>query len=190
MPPAREGVDIMFCSRCGNSLSDNAQFCSTCGAPVNTVQEDSPVLQQSAGTVGEAESIQMPKPASFMEAPQFNGQIGYGVAASVQKKSKKGLVIGLSVGIAILLIAATAVVLAALGLFNPALSSPFPVLEVGQTQIYYGENFDQLEEAFPNIKKLEDTVIHWNDRGSKELTVSFEQTKKQEKPSWFTGRPL
>lgn len=141
----------MFCSKCGNPLADNAKFCSTCGATVNIVQEDSPVLQQPAGRVGEAESIQMPKPAPFMEAQNLAAQTS-GAAAS-GKKSKKGLGIGLSVGIAILLIAATAVVLVALGLFDPAPSSPFPVLKVEQTQIYYGEDLDQLEEAFPNMEK-------------------------------------
>ena len=142
----------MFCSKCGNPLADNAKFCSTCGATVNIVQEDSPVLQQPAGRVGEAESIQMPKPAPFMEAHNLAAQTS-GAAAS-GKKSKKGLVIGLSVGLAVLLIAAAAVILVALALFNPAPSSPFPVLKVEQTQIYYGEDLDQLEEAFPNIEKI------------------------------------
>ena len=87
-----------------------------------------------------------------MEAENFSVQMSSG-AATHGKKSKKELVIGLSVGIAILLIAAAAVVLAALGLFDPAPSSPFPVLEVGKTQIYYGEDFDQIEEAFPNMEK-------------------------------------
>ena len=146
----------MFCSKCGNPLADNAKFCSTCGATVNIVQEDSPVLQQPAGRVGEAESIQMPKPAPFMEAQNLAAQTS-GAAAS-GKKSKKGLGIGLSVGIAILLIAATAVVLVALGLFDPAPSSPFPVLKVEQTQIYYGEDLDQLEEAFPNIEKITESI--------------------------------
>ena len=36
------------------------------------------------------------------------------------------------------------------GLFNSASSSPFPVLDTGKTQIYYGENFDSLEKEFPN----------------------------------------
>ncbi len=103
----------MFCSKCGNPLSDDAKFCGVCGTPVNTVQENSPVMQQPVGTVGEAESIQMPKPAPFMQAPPFNGQIGYGVAASVQKKSKKGLIIGLSIGGGVLL----AVILAAVLIF-------------------------------------------------------------------------
>ena len=146
----------MFCSKCGNPLSDDAKFCSACGAPVKISQEASPVPQQPASVSDEVGSVQMPKPVNvpkpepLMQEPNFNGQIGYGAAASVQKKSKKGLVIGLSVGMAILLIVAAAVVLAALGLFNPAPSSPFPVLDTGKTQIYYGENFDSLEKEFPN----------------------------------------
>lgn len=143
----------MFCSKCGNLLPDDAKFCNTCGAPVKTLQEASPVPQRPAGRPDEVENIQVPRPEPLMQESNFNGQIGYGAAASVQKKSKKGLVIGLSVGVAILLVAAAAVILAALGLFNPAPSSPFPVLKVEQTQIYYGENLDQLEEAFPNMEK-------------------------------------
>lgn len=141
----------MFCSKCGNPLADNAKFCSACGAPVKISQEDSPVPQRPAGIADETENIQTPKPAPFMEAQNLAAQTS-GAAAS-GKKSKKGLGIGLSVGIAILLIAATAVVLVALGLFDPAPSSPFPVLKVEQTQIYYGEDLDQLEEAFPNMEK-------------------------------------
>ena len=137
----------MFCSKCGNPLADNAKFCSTCGAPVNIVQEDSPVLQQPAGRVGEAESIQMPKPAPFMEAQNLAAQTS-GAAAS-GKKSKKGLGIGLSLG-GVLLVLVTVVIMFASGLFNSASSSPFPVLKVEQTQIYYGENFDSLEKEFPN----------------------------------------
>lgn len=148
----------MFCSKCGNSLPDDAKFCGVCGAPVKISQEDSPVPQRPAGIADEVENIQVPKPEPLMEKPNFNGQMGYGAAAPVQKKSKKGLIIGLSVGIAILLIAATAVVLVALGLFDPAPSSPFPVLKVEQTQIYYGEDLDQLEEAFPNIEKITEPI--------------------------------
>ena len=84
-----------------------------------------------------------------MQEPNFNGQMGYGAAAPVQKKSKKGLIIGLSLG-GMLLILVTVVILFASGLFNSASSSPFPVLDTGKTQIYYGENFDSLEKEFPN----------------------------------------
>lgn len=142
----------MFCSKCGNPLADNAKFCSTCGATVNIVQEDSRVLQQPAGIPDETVNTQAPKPEPLMAAQNFSVQMSG--AAARGKKSKKGLVIGLSVGLAVLLIAAAAVILVALALFNPAPSSPFPVLKVEQTQIYYGEDLDQLEEAFPNIEKI------------------------------------
>ena len=76
----------MFCLKCGSHLPDDAKFCGVCGAPVNTVQENSLVCQRPAGTANEAESTQMPNPAPLMEASQFNGQIGCGVAAPAQKK--------------------------------------------------------------------------------------------------------
>ena len=88
----------MFCSKCGNPLSDDARFCSVCGAPVKISQEASPVPQQPAGISDETENIQTPKPEPLMQEPNFNGQMGYGAAAPVQKKSKKGLIIGLSLG--------------------------------------------------------------------------------------------
>lgn len=139
----------MFCSKCGNPLSDDARFCSACGAPVTISQEASPVPQRPAGISDETENIQTPKPEPLMQESNFNGQIGYGAAAPVQKKSKKGLIIGLSLG-GVLLVLVTVVIMFASGLFNSASSSPFPVLDTGKTQIYYGENFDSLEKEFPN----------------------------------------
>ena len=139
----------MFCSKCGNPLADNAKFCSTCGAPVKISQEASPAPQQPAGIPDETVNIQAPKPEPLMQEPNFNGQMGYGAAAPVQKKSKKGLIIGLSLG-GVLLVLVTVVIMFASGLFNSASSSPFPVLDTGKTQIYYGENFDSLEKEFPN----------------------------------------
>ena len=94
----------MFCSKCGNPLPDDAKFCSACGAPVKISQEASPVPQQPASVSDEVGGIQMPKPVNvpkpepLMQEPNFNGQMGYGAAAPVQKKSKKGLIIGLSLG--------------------------------------------------------------------------------------------
>ena len=148
----------MFCSKCGNTLADNAKFCSACGAPVKISQEASPVPQQPASVSDEVGSVQMPKPVNvpkpepLMQEPNFNGQMGYGAAAPVQKKSKKGLIIGLSLG-GVLLVLVTVVIMFASGLFNSASSSPFPVLDTGKTQIYYGENFDYLENEFPNMKE-------------------------------------
>ena len=141
----------MFCSKCGNLLPDDAKFCNTCGAPVKISQEAWPVPRQPQSIPDETVNTQAPKPEPLMAAQNFSVQMSG--AAARGKKSKKGLVIGLSVGLAVLLIAAAAVILVALALFNPAPSSPFPVLKVEQTQIYYGEDLDQLEEAFPNMEK-------------------------------------
>ena len=167
----------MFCSKCGNSLPDDAKFCGVCGAPVKISQEASPVPQQPAGISDETENIQTPKPAPFMEAQNLAAQTS-GAAAS-GKKSKKGLEIGLSVGIAILLIAATAVVLVALGLFDPAPSSPFPVLKVEQTQIYYGEDLDQLEEAFPNIEKITESIYSLERSGDQSVSCLVRADKER-----------
>ena len=104
----------MFCSKCGNPLSDDAKFCGACGAPVNTVQEDSPVLQQPAGISDEVEGIQMLKPENVpkppVEAQNSHRSLSHDTKASV-KKSKKGLVIGFSIGGGILLTIILAVVL-------------------------------------------------------------------------------
>lgn len=182
----------MFCSKCGNPLPDNAKFCGACGAPVKISQEAWPVPQRPAGITDETANVQAPKPDPFLAAQNFSVQMN-GCAAASGKKSKKGLVIGLSVGIAILLIAAAAVVLAALGLFDPAPSSPFPVLKVEQTQIYYGENLDQLEEAFPNMEKRDfNSLEKYFLEGSENQRVVYDirtdkETGETKLVSWMTS---
>ena len=96
LSPACERVDIMFCSKCGNPLPDDAKFCSACGAPVKISQEDSPVQQRPAGIADEVENIQVPKPEPLMEKQHSHSQLSHDAKAS-GKKSRKGLVIGLSV---------------------------------------------------------------------------------------------
>ena len=86
----------MFCSKCGNPLSDDARFCSVCGASVKISQEDSPVQQRPAGIADEVENIQVPKPEPLMEKQHSHSQLSHDAKAS-GKKSRKGLVIGLSV---------------------------------------------------------------------------------------------
>ncbi len=86
----------MFCSKCGNPLPDDAKLCSACGAPVKISQEDSPVQQRPAGIADEVENIQVPKPEPLMEKQHSHSQLSHDAKAS-GKKSRKGLVIGLSV---------------------------------------------------------------------------------------------
>ena len=131
----------MFCSKCGNQLKDGDRFCAKCGASV--LQQTEPQEKPAAEPVYSQVPVEGRAEVQTLE---------HRVAAPVQKKSKKGLIIGLSLG-GVLLVLVTVVIMFASGLFNPAPSSPFPVLKVEQTQIYYGEDLDQLEEAFPNMEK-------------------------------------
>lgn len=98
----------MFCTKCGNSLPDDAKFCGVCGAPVKILQEASPVTPQSAGIPDETVSIQVPQPEPVLEAKHSRRELSRDAKAS-GKKSKKSLAIGLSIGG--VLIAAFAVVL-------------------------------------------------------------------------------
>ena len=121
----------MFCSKCGNPLPEDARFCSVCGAPVKISQEASPVPQQPAGILDEMVNIQTPKPEPLMQEPNFNGQMGYGAAAPVQKKSKKGLIIGLSLGGVLLAVILT---VALIFVFHPKDNVP----EYGQGSVSLG----------------------------------------------------
>lgn len=173
----KRGVYIVFCSKCGNPLQDDAKFCGACGAPVKTAEETAPVPQRSAGITDETVNVQTPKPEPLMAAQNFSVQMNGGDVTSVQKKSKKGLIIGLSAG-GVLLVVVTAVILVALGLFNPASSTPFPILEAGQTQIFYGEDFDQLEEDFPNMENTR-TSTYVLKRSENQCVACYVRTDKE-----------
>ncbi|MGM9601628.1 MAG: zinc-ribbon domain-containing protein [Faecousia sp.] len=88
----------MFCSKCGNQLKEGDRFCAKCGAPV--VKKTEPQEKHAA----EPEYSLAPAAGSAEAQP-----VKHRTAASVQKKSKKGLAIGLSIGG--VLIAVLAVVL-------------------------------------------------------------------------------
>ena len=77
----------MFCPKCGNPLKDGDRFCAKCGAPV--VKQEVPQEKPT----GEPVYSQTPMIGS-VEAQPVHRQ----TAALVQKKSKKGLIIGLSLG--------------------------------------------------------------------------------------------
>ena len=88
----------MFCSKCGNPLKDSDRFCTKCGAPVVRPQmpQEQPVVKPS---------VPQERPAAEPVYAQASGAENAGArpvhhraAASVQKKSKKGLIIGLSLG--------------------------------------------------------------------------------------------
>ena len=73
-----------FCSNCGMQLDDNTVFCTNCGAIIDQPQ-----------------AAQQPQ---YQPAPGFVPPVVNQQPAPKPKKSKKGLIIGLSIGGALLLI--------------------------------------------------------------------------------------
>ena len=163
----------MFCSKCGNPLPDDAKFCSACGAPVKISQEASPAPQQPAGIADETENIQTPKPEPLMQEPNFNGQMGYGAAASVQKKSKKMLIIGLSLGgvmLALILAVALIFVFGLKGGDGSTGSVPLGSSVVYDDQYTYFLSVTETWE--PCIKRVQNDL-----RGKPELLYESEEIK-------------
>ena len=147
----------MFCSKCGNPLPDDAKFCSACGAPVKISQEDSPVQQRPAGRPDEVENIQVPKPEPLMQESNFNGQIGYGAAAPVQKKSKKGLIIGLSLGGVLLAVILAVALIFVFGLKGGSKGNDGSV-PLGYSTVVYDDQYtyflSETETWAPCIKRV------------------------------------
>ncbi len=163
----------MFCSKCGNPLPDDAKFCSACGAPVTTSQEASPVPQRPAGRSDEVENIQTPKPDPFMETQNFHGQIGYGVAAPVQKKSKKGLIIGLSLGGVLLAVILAVALIFVFGLKGGSKGNDGSV-PLGYSTVVYDDQYtyflSETETWEPCIKRVSNDL-----RGQPEILYESEE---------------
>lgn len=163
----------MFCSKCGNPLPDNAKFCGACGAPVKISQEASPVPQQPAGITDEAENIQTPKPEPLMQEPNFNGQTGYGAAAPVQKKSKKGLIIGLSLGGVLLAVILAVALIFVFGLKGGSKGNDGSV-PLGYSTVVYDDQYtyflSETETWEPCIKRVRNDL-----RGQPEILYESEE---------------
>ena len=165
----------MFCSKCGNPLSDDARFCSVCGASVKISQEASPVPQQPAGISDETENIQTPKPEPLMQEPNFNGQMGYGAAAPVQKKSKKGLIIGLSLGGVLLAVILAAGLIFVFGLKGGSKGNDGSI-NLGYSTVVYDDQYtyflSETETWAPCIKRVSNDL-----RGKPEILYEAEEIK-------------
>ena len=163
----------MFCSKCGNPLPDDAKFCSACGAPVKISQEASPVPQQPAGITDEAENIQTPKPEPLMQEPNFNGQTGYGAAAPLQKKSKKGLIIGLSLGGVLLAVILAVALIFVFGLKGGSKGNDGSV-PLGYSTVVYDDQYtyflSETETWEPCIKRVSNDL-----RGQPEILYESEE---------------
>ncbi len=99
----------MFCNQCGVQLPDGTSVCSACGAVLPT-QPAKPVEAQTEPTVAVAYPEQYAAPQPQYAAPQTEPSIQtspnpeYFAQAQFEprkkKKSKKGLIIGISAGVA------------------------------------------------------------------------------------------
>ncbi len=163
----------MFCSKCGNLLPDDAKFCNTCGAPVKISQEAWPVPQQPAGIPDETVNIQATKSEPLMEAENFSVQMSSG-AATHGKKSKKELVIGLSVG-GVMLAVILAVALIFVFCIKGGSKGDGSSIPLGSTVVYddqYTYFLSETETWEPCIKRVSNDL-----RGKPEILYEAEEIK-------------
>lgn len=161
----------MFCSKCGNSLPDDAKFCSACGAPVKISQEDSPVQQRPAGIADEVENIQVPKPEPLMEKQHSHSQLSHDAKAS-GKKSRKGLVIGLSLGGVLLAVILAVTLIFVFGLKGGTKGSGS--VPLGYSYVVYDDQYtyflSETETWEPCVKRISNDL-----RGKPELLYEAEK---------------
>ena len=163
----------MFCSKCGNLLPDDAKFCNTCGAPVKISQEAWPVPQQPAGIPDETVNIQATKSEPLMEAENFSVQMSSG-AATHGKKSKKGLIIGLSLG-GVMLAVILAVALIFVFCIKGGSKGDGSSIPLGSTVVYddqYTYFLSETETWEPCIKRVSNDL-----RGDPEILYEAEEIK-------------
>ena len=100
----------MFCSNCGTKVSENDVFCPECGEriehPQAAVQPETPATEREPIVIPEPEPAIPETPAAVYETP-----VDAPVSAPVvkQKKSKKGLIIGIVAAVVALGLAAAAI---------------------------------------------------------------------------------
>ena len=122
-----------FCIKCGNQIQGEAQFCASCGAPVQTAAPEQPIapeqptvpvgapqpeqvaapIQQAAPAQAQQQQAQpayQPQPQpQYQQAPQAQPQQPYGREPGAGKKNKTVLFI--VIGAAVLLVALIAVLI-------------------------------------------------------------------------------
>ncbi len=164
----------MFCSKCGNLLPDDAKFCNTCGSPVKISQEAWPVPQQPAGIPDETVNIQATKSEPLMEAENFSVQMSSGVATH-GKKSKKELVIGLSVG-GVMLAVILAVALIFVFCIKGGSKGDGSSIPLGYSTVVYDDQYtyflSETETWEPCIKRVSNDL-----RGKPEILYEAEEIK-------------
>ena len=167
----------MFCSKCGNPLKDSDRFCTKCGAPVVRPQmpQEQPVVKPS---------VPQERPAAEPVYAQASGAENAGArpvhhraAASVQKKSKKGLIIGLSLG-GVLIAVLAVVMIFALGAKGDDYGNGS--VPLGYSAVVYDDQYtyflSETETWEPCIKRVRNDL-----RGKPEILY---ETEKIEGDGW------
>lgn len=124
----------MFCPNCGKQLPENGNFCPNCGEKLMAAPQAQPVQPV------QVPPVQVPPVSVQPEVP----------AQPVKKKSKKGLIIGLSVGggVLVILLAVIVAVFVLLG------GTKEPTMTCGGMTFSYGMtvDLDDLERRFPDME--------------------------------------
>ena len=136
----------MFCSKCGNQLNDSDRFCEKCGAAV--LKQYEPQVNPAA------EPVYLQSPASGVMETQ---PVNYPAAASVQKKSKKGLIIGLSLGGVLLAVILAAGLIFVFGLKGGSKGNDGSI-NLGYSTVVYDDQYtyflSETETWAPCIKRV------------------------------------
>lgn len=137
----------MFCSKCGNQLKDGDRFCAKCGASV--LQQTEPQEKPAAEPVYSQVPVEWRAEVQTLE---------HRVAASVQKKSKKGLIIGLSVGGALLAVILAAALIFVFALKGGSSKGDDSSVNLGYSTVVYDDQYtyflSETESWAPCIKRV------------------------------------
>ena len=107
----------MFCSKCGNQISDDAAFCINCGTAVDKPADNAAVQQNTEAAIAAAQPVQTAQPSEPVQTPQPSVPVqtaqpsapaqyaqteqqvigGAAVAAAPKKKAPVALIIIISV---------------------------------------------------------------------------------------------
>ena len=136
----------MFCSQCGNQLKDSDRFCAKCGAAV--LKQFEPQENPAAEPV----CSQAPVTGRAEAQP-----VNYQAVAPVQKKSKKGLIIGLSLGGVLLAVILAAGLIFVFGLKGGSKGNDGSI-NLGYSTVVYDDQYtyflSETETWAPCIKRV------------------------------------
>ena len=164
----------MFCIKCGNALSDNARFCSSCGALVEIQPDESSPVNPEA-------PVREEPAAAVYQAPKYVPPVQN--APQKKRPSKKLLAVGAAV-LAVVL----ALVLVVAGVFSG--DAAVVVKAITKSVAAYTDVAEKLNlpdvQAISQSGKYNQEVKLWLEDGAEEMnglglraTMSYNQSGKE-----------